>query len=109
MFTALVREPTPNRIELYPDGKGPLLAGTRTFDPTKDLKAYVDGTPLNITSFIWDSPRNRYVMFTDKSFNTQGYIQVIHHMPNPPFQTLSNPALANMSAGTHPDLSEETP
>jgi WD40 repeat protein len=107
MFRALVRDPYPNRIELYPDGRGPISSpGFREFDPTIDIQIYVDGHPIRIQSFIWDYSNNRYIMFVDSPFNTRALIQVIHHMPNPPFQTLSNPLLFNHSGGRHPDLGE---
>jgi hypothetical protein len=57
------------------------------FDPRRDLEIYVDGRRVPIVTAFFDQPNNRYLMFTDRSINTDGVVQVVHHIPNPPFFT----------------------
>ena len=83
--------PYPNRIQLLLDNPGPLQAVFQDgplggFDPRRDLEVYVDGTLTTVSTFTFDVPNNRYLLYTQNAINLQGVIQVIHHMPNPPFQ-----------------------
>ena len=90
MLTVVTNAPYPNRIQiLLGDYIGPLIQPISPpieFDPTVDLEVYVDGVPLVIKNASYDAVNNRYLLFADRPFNLQGIIQVIHHMPSPPFQ-----------------------
>ena len=92
MLVAQTNAPYPNRIQLVlGDWIGPLIQPSSPpveFDPTnpEHLEVYVDGLPLIIQNVSFDSVNNRYLLFADKQFNLQGVVQVIHHMPDPPFQ-----------------------
>lgn len=90
MLTTVTNAPYPNRIQLLlGDYIGPLIKPTSPpleFDPTVDLEVYVDGIPLVIQNASYDAVNNRYLLFADRPFNLQGVIQIIHHVPNPPFQ-----------------------
>ena len=83
--------PYANRIQLllesYP---GPLIQNgpLGQFDPTRDLEVYVDGDLQTVHSFTFDVENNRYLLYMETQFNLQGVIQVLHHMPNPPFMCL---------------------
>ena len=77
-----------NRIQLLLENySGPLVQNGPLgyFDPRRDLEVYVDGTLVRIRSFVFDGANNRYLLYTSQNINLQGVIQVIHHMPNPPF------------------------
>jgi hypothetical protein len=86
---ATTNGPFPNRIVLNcAPLNGPFTAvGSPAipFDPRIDLVCYADGILLTVLSFSFDSANNRYLIFTSTQFNLQGVIQVVHHMPNPPF------------------------
>ena len=92
MLTATTNAPYPNRLQLMlGDWIGPFIQPASPpveFDPTnpKHLEVYVDGLPLAIINASYDPVNNRYLLFADKAFNLQGVIQLIHHMPRPPFQ-----------------------
>ena len=92
MITAIVNAPYSNRIQLaLGDWIGPLVQPTsppRLFDPTRkqDLEIYVDGLPVSVKTASYDAVNNRYLLFMDRDINLKGVIQVIHHMPKPPFQ-----------------------
>ena len=97
MPTAETNGPFSNRVVLNcAPLHGPFASALLgQFDPRRDLQIYVDGDLLNIVSFSFDQANNRYLMFADRSFNLQGIVQVIHHMPNPPFVTVVNPVINN--------------
>lgn len=85
----------PNRVQLELGGlsgpfaqDGPLGA----FDPRRDLLLSIDGVVTPVVTASFDAPNNRYLMFTDKPFSPLSTIQVVHHMPSPPFQAAA-PAL----------------
>lgn len=82
--------PYTNRLAMVCDPFiGPFVHPTLgSFDPRRDMSFYVDGKPLTIASFNFDVTNNRYLMYTAAPFNLQGLIQGIHHMPQPPFQTV---------------------
>ena len=90
MLTAVTNAPYPNRIQLLLGNYiGPLIRPTSPpveFDPTVDVEVYVDGIPLVIQNASYDAVNNRYLLFANRPFNLQGVIQVVHHMPSPPFQ-----------------------
>ncbi len=92
---AITNAPYLNRIQLTLGGtsspptayvgpfvqSGPLGA----FNPVRDLSVYVDGVLQTIQSASFDANNNRYLIYAGQTFNTQGFVQVIHHVPNPPF------------------------
>lgn len=67
--------------------QGPLGA----FDPRRDLQIYVDGALIPVRTFTFDANGNRYLLFMDQQINLQGVIQVVHHMPSPPFLSGARP------------------
>ena len=77
-----------------------------TFDPRRDLVVYVDGDLVPVRGFFFDSTQNRYLLFMDRTINVQGVIQVVHHMPSPPFVGLINPPLFDLTPGEEPDIDE---
>lgn len=82
--------PYPNRIQwILEEYQGPLLQDgvLGNFNPTRDLEVYVDGVLTTVRTFIFDPANNRYLLYTDNPINLQGVIQIIHHMPSPPFVT----------------------
>jgi len=87
--------PYPNRIQwILGTYTGPFTqAGPLvSFDPRRDLEVYVDGALIPISSFTFDNNSThtnnvRYLLYMNQSINLQGVVQVIHHMPNPPFQS----------------------
>lgn len=92
MLLAETNAPYPDRIQLLCGSytgaflqSGPLGA----FNPVRDLEVYVDGTLIPVRSFSFDADNNRYLLYLEQRFNLQGVIQIIHHMPSPPFQDRS--------------------
>ena len=80
--------PFPNRIQLILDGvSGPLVQNgpLGQFDPRRDLELYIDGILTPVYTFTYDVTNNRYLLYTQNAINLQGVIQVVHHMPDPPF------------------------
>lgn len=99
--------PYPNRIALYCNPfigpfvqPGPGLLGN--FDPTRDLEIYIDGLLTPVRTWSFDQANNRYLMFMEQQINLQGVIQVVHHMPNPPFSAESNPPIFDLTPGESP-------
>lgn len=83
---AIVNEPYPNRIQLICGSwPPPWNNGLRAFDPTIDLQVYVDGDVLPIVNFSYETNNNRYLLYSANPFNLQGVIQVVYHIPLPPF------------------------
>ena len=79
----------PNRIQLFMSPFiGPLMQDGPLgyFDPRRDLEVYVDGELLTVNTFSFDSDNNRYLLYMASQFNLAGVVQLIHHMPSPPFQ-----------------------
>lgn len=82
--------PYPNRIQIVLAPlvgpfvqDGPLGA----FDPRRDLQVYVDGALQTVQTFSFDPANNRYLLFMATAINLQGVIQIVHHVPSPPFVT----------------------
>ena|SRR5271157_3721224 len=92
MITAMTNAPYPNRIQLIlGDWVGPLTQPTSPptpFDPTNSehLEVYVNGVLLAIETASFDAINNRYLLFASIQFDLTGVIQLVHHMPSPPFQ-----------------------
>jgi hypothetical protein len=113
MPTATINAPYPNRIVLQCDPLvGPFVSvSLGNFDCTRDVHVYLNGDPLTITSFTFDANNNRYLMYTQAPFLTgiQAVdellvMQVVHHMPAPPFETQSNPVIQGQEFGQNPDI-----
>jgi hypothetical protein len=82
-----------NRLALYCTPlTGPFTSpALGLLDPRRDMQFYADGELLNIVSFSFDQPNNRYLMFADQNFNLQGTVQGIYSLPNPPFIAIPSP------------------
>jgi hypothetical protein len=76
------------------------------FDPRRDLEVYVDGERVAVRTFAFDANNNRYLLYMDKQINLQGVIQLVHHMPSPPFVSTVNPPLFDLTDGDDPSLDE---
>jgi hypothetical protein len=107
-ITAIVNGPYPNRLQIALGGavQGPFVQDgpLGLFNPIRDLQVYVDGALLTIQTWTFDQANNRYLLYATTAFNLQGLIQVVHHMPNPPFQYNSNPPVLGVQVGTEPDI-----
>lgn len=99
MIQAVANSRYPNRIELKLGTiLGPLASNGGSpplgfFDPRRDIQLYVDGIRIPIINFSFDVPQNRYLLYTYQLFNVLGTVQIIHHMPEPPFVDTSSPPL----------------
>lgn len=85
---AQTNAPYPNRIQIVLSPfLGPFAqAGPNaTFDPRRDLSVYADGQLLAVQTFSFDSINNRYLLYMSSAFNLKGVIQIVHHIPSPPF------------------------
>jgi hypothetical protein len=86
---AITNQPYPNRIQLVitPPFLGPFTqAGPLgTFNPVRDLSIYADGSLQTVQSSNFDTNNNRYLIYLTHAINPQSFVQVIHHVPNPPF------------------------
>ena len=74
-------------------------------DPSRDLTIYAGGKRVQVINWAWDSVGNRYLIFLSEDI-TGDFLQVIHHLPDPPFMVMSNPTLANVTQGNCPTISE---
>lgn len=107
----ITNAPYPNRIQwVLENYTGPFTQDGPygDFDPRRDLEVYVDGVRTPIRSYIFDLFNNRYLLYTSQPINLQGVIQVVHHMPNPPFGVLTNPPIVFTSTGDGPGLTPAT-
>ena len=88
-MTVETNAPYPNRIQwiLGSHYAGPFVQNgpLGSFDPRRDLEVYVDGILVPVQSYTYDPINNRYLLYMSRNINLQGVIQVLHHMPNPPF------------------------
>jgi hypothetical protein len=107
----MVNAPVPNRLQLLLGSvQGPLVSPVLgPFDPRRDLGIYYNGDKVVPTSYLYDAPNNRYLMYFDQNFvfdPSRPMVQVIHHMPNPPFSSLvtSNPGIELLAAGRSPGI-----
>jgi len=75
------------------------------FDPRRDLQVYVDGVLQTIQTFSFDAVNNRYLLYLANAINLQGVIQIVHHVPDPPFYSIvpaGNPLILYLSLGESP-------
>ena len=118
--TAQINSSYPNRIQLsLGDFIGPLAqpgSPPVDFDPRVDLEVYIDGSLETVKSFSFDPVNNRYLLFMEKNIDQQAVVQVVHHMPDPPFQgtlqgTVSLPSgivqVASLRVGHPADTSSD--
>jgi hypothetical protein len=61
---------------------GPLGA----FNPFRDVSIYSDGSLQTVQSWAFDTTNNRYLIYLVQAIDPQSFVQVIHHVPNPPFE-----------------------
>lgn len=101
----LTNGPYPNRIQiLCTPYIGPFVQDgpLGLFNPSRDLDIYVDGVLQTVQTFSFDEVGNRYLLFMARTFNLRGLIQVVHHMPSPPFSAEVNPPLYDLTFGIEP-------
>ena len=97
----------PNRIQIVlAPFVGPFVQDgpLGTFDPRRDLEVYVDGVKLPVQTFSFDAVNNRYLLYMGQAINLQGTIQIVHHVPSPPFLFQANPPLFDLQLGEEPDI-----
>lgn len=86
---ALTNGPYPNRIQLVVNSPyfGPFMqiGPLGAFNPARDLSIYVDGSLQTVQSWAFDGTNNRYLIYLVQAIDPQGFVQVVHHVPNPPF------------------------
>jgi len=58
---------------------------TVNFNPMTDVEVWVDGIQIQVKSFLYDAATTTYQLYLGISLTTDNVVQVIHHMPNPPF------------------------
>jgi hypothetical protein len=105
----ITNAPYPDRIQLVLTPiLGPLAQNgpLGQFDPRRDLEVYVDGKLIPVRTFAFDANNNRYLLYMDQQINLQGVIQVVHHVPSPPFVATVNPPLFDLTDGDEPDIDE---
>jgi len=107
MLEVITNAPYPNRVQITlgaitspPSGyagpfvqNGPLGA----FNAIRDLQIYVDGSLQTVQSYNFDSANNRYLIYMNQGFNLEGFVQVVHHVPNPPFQDANSVELVGFA------------
>jgi hypothetical protein len=64
---------------------------------------WVDGVLLPIQTWAFDANNNRYLIFMAQAIDLKGVIQLIHHVPSPPFQFQTNPPLFDITLGSDPN------
>ena len=104
----VLQTPYPNRVklELWPM-RGPLTspdARIGVFSPARDLSIYNGGKLMTVDSSNFDLGANAYYIFLKETLDFNAITQVIHHMPNPPFEGEANPTLGDLSFGGHPSI-----
>ena len=105
-ITAVVNRPYPNRVQIRLGTlPGPLLHAIHgSFDPRRDVAIYNGGKKMSADSFTWDPKGNRYLVFLTEALDFNAVTQVVHHVPNPPFEVEGNPDLFLLHAGQNPDI-----
>ena len=80
-----------NLIRLQATVQGPFnrfdlsSGGMVNFNPMVDLELYVDGLPETISSYSYDKATNTYLLYMRRSVTSDNIVQLIHHMPSPPY------------------------
>ncbi len=94
---AVVNPLYPNRIQLVlgveaGDLVGPFIQpNAAPFDPTVDLQLYIGGVQIPIQTWSFDASNNQYLLYTYSNFDfSSAVVQVIFHMPLPPFMGMVN-------------------
>jgi hypothetical protein len=104
----VLQTPYPNRVKLSLDPmRGPLTNPDSTignFNPSRDLSIYNGGKLMVVDSSNYDAATNSYYIFLKGALDFNAVTQVIHHMPNPPFEGEANPTLNGLSRGGHPSI-----
>ena len=103
----VVNRPHPFRLQLILVGlMGPLASPSLgAFDPRRDVTIYNGGSPMGVSSYTYDPARNRYLVFLQAPLDFDRPIQVIHHVPSPPFaEEEGNAVLSEVAPGHDPDL-----
>lgn len=60
------------------------------FNPNTDIEVYVDGILTSVASSSYDVTSNAYHLYLKVPISSDNVVQIIHHMPAPPFvQTTS--------------------
>ena len=80
--------PYPNRIALYlAPYVGPFFQNgpSGTFNPIRDLSSVRRWSIHDDSTWSFDSVNNRYLLYLNQAFNLQGVVQIVHHVPDPPF------------------------
>jgi hypothetical protein len=104
---AITNQPYPNRIQIQLGSiQGPFVQDgpLGEFNPARDLQFYCNGALLTVQNSTFDANNNRYLVYFTQAFNLQGVIQVVHHMPDPPFQFSANPPIFGIQVGVEPDI-----
>lgn len=103
LIQAVTNGPYPNRIQLRLLGvSGPLVSDEfGEFDPRRDLTIYNNGELVTVTSFVFDAPNNRYLLFTKNTLNKTLPIQLTHHVNGLPFHQAPPSLLVYKLAVTH--------
>jgi len=107
MVQAIYNKPYPNRLQLALGSVfGPLQSTVLgDFDPRRDLQVYNNGKIVTIDSFSFDSDYNRYLLYFKEPLDPTTPIQVIYHIPNPPFEAqVNNPINIVSSPGNAIDI-----
>jgi hypothetical protein len=101
----ITNQPYPDRIQIVLDPLiGPFVQDgpLGEFDPRRDLQVYVDGVLIPVKSFAFDATNNRYLLYMVQTINLTGVIQIVHHLPSPPFTAGFNPPLFDLTTGDEP-------
>jgi hypothetical protein len=92
IVTAFTNGAYPNRVQLVvsPPFVGPFTqpGPLGAFNPVRDLSIYADGALQTISSFSFDTNNSRYLIYLIQAIDPQSFVQVVHHVPNPPFMDL---------------------
>lgn len=88
VMTAQVDSQYPNRILLFPSTQGPFTNGVREFDPMLDINLFINGLKVSIVSAVYTPSTNSYALYTSRNFDASSVIQLVHHLPETPFQSV---------------------
>lgn len=89
LILAYISSSAPNCIQLVLNGvTGPFTQAAGplgSFNPQRDLTVYIDGSRVDIGQAWFDSSHNQYLLFMKKIVSPYSVVQVVHHVPEPPF------------------------